>query len=272
MLTETATTAGLSGSTILISSDPCDLEMAVTLKQAGARVLTWPPLEIVEPEDFAALDQAIQDLFGYDWLIFRSVTSVEFFLRRFDSLSHEVSELDGLRVCAGDDATRQELERQQVHVDLVPEAPAPTRVMAALEMYVGGREALSGLNFLLPRAAISRDQLPRALEDAGARVDVVPTYRTSSNNSELIQLGVLLEGGGIDCIVFGSPESVRTFSNLFDSEDLSRLLRDVAVACLDPTTTRAVAEFGLREHIVPRKNGAAATVSELLAYLGAARH
>ena len=41
------------------------------------------------------------------------------------------------------------------------------------------REALQGLNVLIPRASVARDYLPKALEEAGARVDVVPAYRTA---------------------------------------------------------------------------------------------
>ena len=123
--------------------------------------------------------------------------------------------------------------------------------MAALETYNGGPESLRGLNFLLPGAAISRDHLRQALEDTGARVDVVAAYRTASNNSELVQLSVLLEGGGIDCVVFTAPASVRAFSQLLDTNDLSRLLKEVAVACADQATTQAATGFGLDSQITP---------------------
>src|SRR5712692_1167420 len=229
----------LANRTILVAPSG-DHELATELVRHGARVLAWPQIEIVEPDSYGALDEAIKDLFGYDWLIFANVNAASFFLRRLQHLEHEISELDAPRVCALDDATRQQLEESHVHVDLVPEKLAIEGVIAALETYNGGRDSLRGLNFLLPRAAISRDRLPQALEDAGARVDVVAAYRTASNNSELVQLKVLIESGGIDCIVFTTPSSVRTFSQLFDTNDLSRLLKVVAVACADDNTARTV--------------------------------
>ena len=240
----------LDGRTILLAPDDAQArELTAELTRHGARVIAWPQVEIVEPDNFAALDEAIQNLFGYDWLVFANTNAARSFLRRFHHTGHEISELDALRVCALDEATRQELE-SHVHVDLVPETFATDGVMAALETYVGGRESLRGLNFLLPRAAISREYLRQAIEDAGARVDVVAAYRTAgSHNSELVQLSVLLEGGGIDCVVFTSPANVRAFSQLLDTNDLSRLLKEVAVVCVGPATADAATEFGLRAEI-----------------------
>lgn len=246
MRADEATPASLSGRTILIApSDPGDSQFAIALEHQGARVIAWPTIEITDPESFAALDEAIENLFGYDWLIVANVNAAEFFLRRFKLTGQEISAMDALRVCALDDETRQQLEESRVHVDLVPERLATEGVLAALEAYSGGRGSLAGINFLLPRAAISRAPLPQALEDAGARVDVVTAYRTTSNNSELTQLNALVAGGGIDCIVFTTYSSVRPFSQLFDSNDLSWLIKEVAIACVDHATAQAATEFGL---------------------------
>jgi uroporphyrinogen III methyltransferase / synthase len=241
----------LANRTILVAASE-DHEVVSALARQGARLISWPKTDIVDPESFATLDEAIQNLYGYDWLIFANTNAVGVFLRRLQTLSHEISELDALRVCALDEAARQQLEAAHVHVDLVPEGPATDGVLAALETYNGGCGSLRGLNFLLPRAAISRDYLRQAIEDAGARVDAVSAYRTAgSHNSELVQLGVLFQGGGIDCVVFTMPVSVRTFSQLLDTNDLSRLLKEVAVACVDQATTQAATEFGVSAQITP---------------------
>jgi uroporphyrinogen III methyltransferase/synthase len=256
----------LANRTILVAASE-DHEFVSALTRHGGRVIAWPQIEIIDPESFAALDEAIQNLFGYDWLIFANTNAAGFFLRRLQNLGHEISELDALRVCALDDETRQRLEESHVHVDLVPEQLATDGVMAALETYNGGRDALRGLNFLIPRAANSRDYLPQALEPAGARVDVVAAYRTAgSHNSELVQLSVLLEGGGIDCLVFTTPANVRAFSQLLDTNDLSRLLKEVAVACVDENTAGIAAEFGLLGQVVPTEPGVASLVAALSAH------
>src|SRR5206468_1098678 len=95
------------------------------------------------------------------------------------------------------------LEDSQAHVDLIPNGLTSEAIVAAIKAYVGGPDSLHGLNFLIPRATAAHDYLTDALEDAGARVDVVTAYRTvSQNNPSLPQLNALLAGGGIDCIAF----------------------------------------------------------------------
>src|SRR5919112_2564552 len=153
--------APLSGRTVLITRARRQAaEFAAELERLGARVVECPTIEIVEPESYAALDQAIEDLFGYDWVVFTSANGVEHFLRRLELKGVDVSALDELRVCAIGGATADRLRDAQVHVDVVPEKFQAEGVYAALESYVGGRAQLDRLNFLLPRAAVARDHLP----------------------------------------------------------------------------------------------------------------
>ncbi|MDT7602856.1 MAG: uroporphyrinogen methyltransferase / synthase [Acidobacteriota bacterium] len=227
-------------------------EFAAELAGYGARVVSCPTIEIVEPESYALLDEAIENLFGYDWLVFTSTNGVEFFMRRLESRGHDVSELDDLRVCAVGSATADRLSDARVHVDVVPQEFKAEGVFAALAGYLGGEEHLHRLNFLIPRAAVARDYLPRALEGAGARVDVVPAYRTvAAQTTERARVEAMLVGGAVDCITFTSASTVRNFAHLFDTNDLQPLLSGVKVACIGNVTAETAAEYGLRVHIQP---------------------
>jgi uroporphyrinogen-III synthase len=229
-------------------------ELATELGHYGARVIFWPRVEIDAPESFTALDEAIENLFGYDWLLFRSQTAAEFFLRRFQKLGHEVSELDSLRVCAIGDTTVKELETSQVHIDVIPGTTDPDSIIDAIGNYVGGQEAgeaFGRLNFLVPRASAALDGLCDLLEGAGARVDAVVAYRRVSNSAMLAQLTALLTGGGIDAVVFDSPESVKDLAELFDAIELATILAGIQVFCFDESTTNAAHDFGLRPLFSP---------------------
>ena len=230
-------------------------EFVSELERYGARVFECPTIEITEPESYALLDEALDNLFGYDWLVFSSTNSVNYFLRRFESTGHEISELDDLRVCAIGDATAERLAEAFVHVDVVPQKFKAEGVFNALEDFVGGRENLRGLNFLIPRATVARDFLPHALEEAGARADVVPVYRTvAPENTERRRLEALLAGGGVDCITFTSSSTVKNFAQLFDTSDLGQLLAGVAVACIGDVTAATAAEHGLKVDILPAES------------------
>src|SRR5437016_10018056 len=109
----------LSGRTVLVSPNEARGELATELEEHGARVLPWPILDVSEPEHSQALDEAIENLFGYDWIIFNNANAVSFLLRRFQTLGHEISELDSLRVCGVGEETVHRLEESHVHIDVI---------------------------------------------------------------------------------------------------------------------------------------------------------
>ena len=95
---------------------------------------------------------------------------------------------------------------------------------------------------LLPRAAVARDYLPKALEEAGARVDVVTAYRTVvPENLDRGRLSAMLAGDA-DCIAFTSSSTVKNLALLFDTIDLSKILDGVAIACIGDITADTAAE------------------------------
>src|SRR5919199_514170 len=227
-------------------------EFAAQLEAYGARVVACPTIEIIEPESYALVDQAMDNLYGYDWLIFTSANAVDFFLRRLVSLKHDISELDELRVCAVGTATAERLTDAHVHVDVVPAEFKAEGVFAALENYLGGREQFDRLNFLIPRAAVARDFLPAALTEAGARVDAVTVYRTvAPQTTERARVEALLVGGGVDCITFTSSSTLKNFAQLFDTNDLRALLAGVRVACIGDITAQTASDYGLTPDILP---------------------
>lgn len=259
-------TQPLAGRTVLIS--PSDTpELATELERYGARVRTWPKLFIGQLDNYLTLDEAIENLFGYDWLIFRNIHAVDFFLRRFRELGRDTSDMDALSVCAIDEATRARLEEFPVHVDVVPDRLSSAAAFSAIERYVGGRDHLVGLNFLIPRAAIATDSLSLSLEEAGGRSDEVMTYRTCpTDNPDLAQIKGLLSGGGIDCIAFATSSEVRDFATVFDTSDIQRLVDGIAVASMDGGTGTTVANFGVRIDITPDESTLAALACAVSEY------
>ncbi|HVF28953.1 MAG TPA: uroporphyrinogen-III synthase [Pyrinomonadaceae bacterium] len=252
-VTAARTTPPLAGRTVLITrAEAQAAEFSNELERYGARVVLCPTIEIVEPDSYEPLDEAISNLYGYDWLIFTSVNGVDSFMRRFEASGHDVSEIDELRVCAIGAATADRLRDVHVHVDVVPEQFKAEGVFAALESYLGGRAGLANQNFLIPRAAVARDYLPRALEEAGARVDAVAAYRTvPPRQTDRARIEAMLVGGGIDCITFTSSSAVANFARLFDASDLRPILDGVKVACIGDITAQTATDFGLHTHIRP---------------------
>ncbi len=245
-------TQPLAGRTIVITRAASQAgEFVEALESYGAKVLSCPTIEIKELESYERLDEAIDHLYGYDWLIFTSTNAVEFFLNRLNQQNGNVSDLDALSVCAIGEGTADRLRDAHVHVDLVPGQSNAEGVFAALCEFASGIENLQGLNFLLPRAAVGRDHLPKALEDVGARVDLVPTYRTVlPEDLDRGRWSAMLAGSG-DCIAFTSSSTVRNCALLFDTQDLGTVLKDLTIACIGDVTAATAAEYGLKVDIQP---------------------
>ncbi len=263
-----STDSVLAGRTIVITRPRAQAEtFASELEKRGADVLICPTIEIVELENYERLHEAIDHLFGYDWLVFTSTNAVDYFFRRFTNTGHSITECDDLRVCAIGEATAEKLHDLNIHVDVIPTESKAEGVFAALEQFVGGKEGLAGLNFLLPRAAVARDYLPKALEAAGARVDVVPVYRTVTPDVDRARLAAMLAGGS-DCITFTSSSSVKNLAQLFDTNDLSSILADTAIACIGEVTAQTAAQYGLAVQVQPAQSTVASLVEAITDYFG----
>ncbi len=228
---------------VLVS--PTNREFAVAFEHSGLRIFTWPELAVEELDDYFSLDESIDHLFGYDWLLLKNDRAAEFFVRRLVETNHRPASLDDVRTLAIGEATAATLIEAHVHVDILSDRHANRSLIASLESYVGSSEGLSGLNLLFPSANVSREEFETELEERGARVDCVPAYRTTRNVRRLAELKALLAGGGIDAIVFNDANSVEQFARVFDTDDLSEVLKGVSVNCDDEVARAAAIEFAL---------------------------
>jgi uroporphyrinogen III methyltransferase / synthase len=244
----------LAGRTVVITRAQTQAdEFVAELERYGAEVILCPTIEIQELESYERLDEAIEHLYGYDWLIFTSVNGVEHFFKRLEACERDATDLDELKVCAIGEATAEKLRDLHVHVDVIPEEFKAEGVFSAIERFVGGAEGLKGLNVLIPRASVARDYLPKALERAGARVDVVPAYRTSLPAAlDRGRIAAMLSGSA-DCIAFTSSSTVKNLARLFDTQDLTEALAGVVTACIGDITATTAADYGLRVEIQPQQ-------------------
>ena len=61
----------LAGRTVVVTRAASQAgEFVAELEAYGAKVIICPTIEIAEPESYERLDEAIDHLYGYDWLIF----------------------------------------------------------------------------------------------------------------------------------------------------------------------------------------------------------
>jgi uroporphyrinogen III methyltransferase/synthase len=233
------------------------------LEDAGAEVLVFPTIEIVDPEDFGPVDGAIRSLDVYAWAVFTSTNAVERFFARMALQDKDARHLHGLRVAAVGPATAEALGRNGIRPDFVPDEYVGEGVLEGL----CARGVGPGTRVLLPRALEARELLPEELGARGARVDVVPVYRTVPGEGDPVVLE-RLRAGEADAITFTSSSTVKHFVRLAGDVDLS----DVTVACIGPVTSATARDLGMTVTVEPAEYTVPALVGAVEEHFAAARN
>lgn len=233
---------------------------AALLEEYGARVIQFPTIAIAPLPDYREVQTAIRNLALYHVLIFTSVNAVAHFWQQLREAGLDARAFGGRKVAAIGPATADALRNKGIEPDLVPETYVAESVAQGLLNLCG--QNLRGLRMLLPRAKEARDVLPRTLEAAGARVDILPVYETVPVEARREEVLAALEAGEIQCITFGSSSTVENFLSLIPAKTLRRY-PDLKFACLGPITAATLEQAGLPCHIQPTKATIPALAEEL---------
>ncbi|HEU0123166.1 MAG TPA: uroporphyrinogen-III C-methyltransferase [Bryobacteraceae bacterium] len=222
------------------------------LRQLGANVLDVPVIAIQPPEDEAPLRSALSNLSVYDWLLFTSANAVSRFFAALLSSGRDARAIRG-RVCAIGDKTAAALASAGVRPDrIAPQAIAE----GVVEAFAG--EDLAGARILLPRAAAGRDVIPVEFRKRGARVDVVPVYRTVVPSESRERLAAI---DRVDWITFTSSSTVKNFLALGGR----RLLEAGAkTASIGPATSETMAAHEVRVTVEARTHTMDGVIAAML--------
>jgi uroporphyrinogen III methyltransferase/synthase len=212
-------------------------EFSERLRSLGADAIELPVISIQPPDDAAPLDQAIERLSSYDWLIFTSVNGVRFFLDRLDASRRDLRSLKA-RICAIGPATRRAVEDLHLKVDRMPEEYVAESLVKAFS-----GESLAGQRILLPRAAVARDLIPTELRKLGAEVDVVEAYRNVIPEDAATRAHDIFSGARKpDWITFTSSSTVKNLLAAAGRDGLE----GVRIASIGPVTSETARGQGLK--------------------------
>lgn len=236
----------LAGKRIVVTRAGAQADSLVEqLQRAGVEVLEFPTIEIQPPESFAGLDEAVEKIERYDWLIFTSVNSVTPFLTRLRLAGKSAAAVSSLKIAAIGPETAKRLASAGISASLVPARYQAEGLLDAVKP-----ETMKGKRVLIPRAAEAREILPETLRAWGAWVDVVIAYRTACPDVDVGPLAELLRRRQIDVITFTSSSTVTNFVRLFGNKNLAEIAGASAIACIGPITAQTVAQWGGHADIV----------------------
>ncbi len=230
------------------------------LTALGAEVIEIATIEIRDPVSWEPLDSALRRLQDFDYLLLTSANGVRSFLRRLRAYGRDVDDLKGVILGAIGPATAAELSKSGAKADVVPREYTAEGLLEAL-----GDRDLHGKAFLIPRAKVARDVLPRVLTEKGARVEVVEAYETIVPRFAPGELQRLLSPPP-DVITFTSSSTASNFGKLAGELKIPDLLRGVAIASIGPITSKTVATLGLVVTIEAKESTIPALVRAIEGY------
>jgi uroporphyrinogen-III synthase len=233
----------LAGRTIAVTRAESQLAEARHLfERAGATVVDLPALVVTPPQSWGPLDDALEELESFHWLVFSSGNGVEAveqrLRRRGQSLAHRPA---SLKLAAVGRKTAAQLEALGAPADFVP----PSFVAESLidHFPVSGW----GLRLLLPRVESGgRSLLAEAFGAAGSRVVEVAAYETACPQGLPSAAQLALDQGRIDAITFSSGKTVSHTCQLLAQaygENWQQCLADIALVSIGPQTSQRCREL-----------------------------
>jgi uroporphyrinogen-III synthase len=251
----------LQNKTILITrSEEQSSELINKLTELGANVLSLPTIEIVPFESQNEIDEKIENLKNFDWLIFTSVNSVFYFIER---IIQKIS-LDNLReckICVVGEKTAESVQKYGLKISLIPEKFNSQGIISAFE-----KIEVKGLKFLFPSGDIAKEDIVEYLTNRGGEVERAIVYLTKLPEiSSVDKIKQKFLENKIDIVIFMSPSSFNNFLKIIPEENIHNLLgKSVKISAIGPTTAKAIKERGFEVNIIPTKSTIEGLIEEMV--------
>ena len=228
------------------------------LRAAGAEVIEAPTIELGEMEDYGPVDEALERIEEYAWLVLTSANGVDGLFERLGVLGGDSRWLAGVKIAAIGSATTARLREHGIRADLIPTEAVGESMADALMS-----EGVAGQRVLLLRADIARPDLPTALINAGGLCDDLPVYRTVSPDALPAAFIERFDRGEVEWVTLMSPSAFRNLLSLLGPQRAEQL-RTVRLASIGPVTTRAIRKAGYRETVEADPHDAGGLVAAIL--------
>jgi uroporphyrinogen-III synthase len=200
--------------------------LAEELERLGAEVTVVPLIEI-RPAEGRALEDAIDTMGTFDWVVLTSVNGVAAVAQGLAGLGGDA------RVAAVGPVTAQAIREQGVE-------PAFVATRASDDIAAGLGD-IAGLRVLLPQADLAEPHLADELRGRGAHVEAVVAYRTILVEPPMWGILPLRIA---DAVVLASGSACRSLAAAGGAGGGAMLV------CIGPKTAKVAREVGLKVGLV----------------------
>jgi uroporphyrinogen III methyltransferase/synthase len=203
------------------------------LLELGAGVWHQAAIEVRPPASWHVVDEVLDRVDQFDWLVFSSANGVSFLLNRILDRGQDLRRLGSVRLAAMGPGTADKLRAYHLQADVVP---GEFRAEALADKLA---ENAAGKRFLLARASRGREVLAETLRAAGGDVEQVVVYESHDVAVVEPDIAAALEAGRLDWTTVTSSAIARSLVNLFGPQ-----LRRTRLASISPVTSVTLRELG----------------------------
>jgi uroporphyrinogen-III synthase len=220
---------------VVTRAESADGPLSRELRSLGLEVLSWPAVSVTAA-DSKALDEALERLTSFAWIVFASRHAVAAVLARVPRPPAH------LRVAAVGRATALTLTQRGWPVHLTPE---DANAAALIDAFAAEwRAADAGTRVLYPASSRALPTIAVGLRELGADVTQVEAYRTDAATLDVAECRAWIERGALGAVTFASPSAVTELALALGEEDFARLLDHAPPVAIGRTTARALAARG----------------------------
>jgi uroporphyrinogen III methyltransferase/synthase len=212
------------------------------LAELGAEVLLQPAIRISDPQDWRPVDDALNRLRSFAWLVFSSANGVRYLTERLLARGRDLRALAHARIAAIGSGTADALSHYHLRADLIP---AEFRAEALADALA---EQTRGCRVLLARASRGREVLAERLRAAGAEVEQVAVYQSTDVSSPDEVIARRLAAGEIHWVTVTSSAIARALATMFGAD-----LRKARLASISPVTSNILRELGFAPAVEARE-------------------
>jgi len=219
--------------------------LAEELERLGAEVTIVPLIEIRPAEDRRGLEDAVERMGTYDWVVLTSVNGVAPVGPGLVALG------DSTKVAAVGPVTADAMRERGVEPAFV--------ASRASEDIAAGLGDVAGKRVLMPQADIAESHLAEELRGQGAEVDVVIAYRTVLVEPPMWGILPLRIA---DAVVLASGSACRSLAAAGGAGGGAMLV------CIGPKTAKVAREVGLKVGLVADETTSDGIIRALVSHFG----
>lgn len=226
------------------------------LRLLGAKTATICDMKVQETEHIHQLEEELEYLAEYQWIIFTSTNAVRIFFETMQRMHIDRRKLNNIKFAVIGSGTRQVLEQYGYIADFIPKRYNSGELATEFAATVVNKND----RVLIPRALQGMEELTEILDIHKIEYTEIPIYDVTGG---VVEQKDMLDS--LDCLIFASASGVNAFFEDLNKSGIT-LAEDMTIACLGEATAVALQQYSAKAKIIARASNVEGLLEAIAGY------